>query len=47
MQPGDYAPNWWYLGQCYMNMGQKEKARQWLEKAAEYQGDDPDGKEVN
>ena len=46
VQPGFYSPNWLFLGKCHMNLGNREKAREWLKKAAEYQSELADDIEV-
>ncbi|XP_058464797.1 regulator of microtubule dynamics protein 1-like [Malaya genurostris] len=34
LKPGFYSQNWLYLGKTYLAMKQKDKAREWFEKAA-------------
>lgn len=34
VDPGFYCPNWLYLGKCYLQLGHREEARQWLGRIA-------------
>ena len=35
-EPGFYSANWLYLGKVHLKLGQADKARHWLQKAADY-----------
>ena len=39
VNPGFYSSNWLYIGKCYLNLGKKEEAKEWLRKAADYKSD--------
>ena len=46
--PHPFAPNWLYLGKCYMQMRKWAEAKQWFTKIIELEEttNDPDHKEV-
>ena len=39
VNPGFYSSNWLYIGKCYLNLGKKEEAKEWLRKAVDYRSD--------
>ena len=39
VNPGFYCSNWLFIGKCYLNLGKKDEARVWLEKAAGYKNE--------
>ena len=47
VDPGFYCPNWLYLGKCHLQLGHREEARRWLEKAAEHRSDLAEDREVS
>lgn len=46
-EPGFYSANWLYLGKVYHKLGQADKARHWLQKAADYDPKNQEDIEVN
>ena len=46
-EPGFYSANWLYLGKVYHKLGQADKARHWLQKAAGYDPKNQEDIEVN
>ena len=38
VEPGFYSTNWLFLGKTYLRLGEKEKAREWLEKTVAFDG---------
>lgn len=46
--PHPFAPNWLYLGKCYMQQRKWAEAKQWFTKIIQLEGshNDPDHKEV-
>jgi len=46
-EPEFYSANWLYLGKVLHQLGQKDKARYWLEKAANYHPNNEEDVQVN
>ena len=38
MEPEFYSTNWLYLGKTYLKLGQKEEAKEWLQKTVAFDG---------
>jgi len=47
VEPGFYSANWLYLGKVFYQLGQKDKARHWLEKTANYHPKNEEDVQVN
>ena len=46
VEPGFYCSNWVFIGRCHYQLGNKKEAKEWLTKAAQFNGDGADEKEV-
>ena len=44
--PGFYSRNWLFIGKCYLRLGKKADAKEWLQKTASHTIDNNDDKEV-
>ena len=38
MDPGFYSSNWLYLGKTHLKLGEKAKAKEWLQKTVAFDG---------
>lgn len=47
VDPGFYCPNWLYLGKCYLQLGRREEARQWLGRIAGHHSELAEDREVS
>ena len=46
VEPGFYSTNWLFIGKCHQHLGNKQEARKWLQKAANYECHNADDEKV-
>ena len=47
VEPGFYSTNWLFLGKAHLKLGEKEKAKEWLQRTVAFNGSSAGNEEDN